>query len=421
MVPLKTTQGHCAEEIRALLGGRDMYVWGGGPLARDVLTSLRKSGIEPKAFVTNRSNDKSAISYGLEVVNVDAVLKDYTDSLIVIASESYLQQADKICQQSGLIKGRDFINFFSIQRPVAVVDVSGICDLECVNCPQGNMVGALSTGVMTFNNYRDVFDKLQQDIPLLCKVELSAWGEPFLNQDLAKIVEYTERGVPCSISTNLIHVENLKEVLSANPSELNITIQGHEGAYEQVMCGTSWSRLLSNLEQFSEVIGQIRPDTRVAIKAYEYKIGSDGFKDSLLALGEQYAIDVEFCSPYPASYDLILDYADGSPVNAGFAFSKDMLVWDLDYALALSRKEANKPCLSQRIFPIINWDMSVSLCHTYCTPRVAKNYLEHSWEELLSLRHNSRHCQVCQEHALHRLDLQVLARHYPDKVTKLFR
>lgn len=418
MVPLKTTQGLAAEKIRVLVADRDLYVWGGGPLARDVVTSLRKSGINPQAFLTNLPNGKGANTLGYEVVHVNAVLNNHTDCFIVIASESFLQQAEEICRQSGLVKGQDFVSYFSISRPAAVVDVSGACDLECVSCPQGNMKRSISDGVMSFDHYRKVFDKLQDDLPLLCKVELFAWGEPFLNQELAKIVAYTEESVPCSIATNLTHVENLKEVLRANPSELSITIQGHEDAYERLMRGASWSQLQSNLAYLSTLMDEVRSDTRVYIKAYEYRMGREGFRTSLRALGEKYGMDVEFCPPYPASYDLILDYAAGRAGNDDFRFCKENLTWNLDRALALSREEIDKPCLSQRIFPIINWDGSVSLCHTYWATRIAENYLEHSWQELLSLRHKSKFCQVCQEHALHRLDLQVLARHFPGEVAR---
>ncbi len=420
MVPLKTTQGLAAEEIRALVDGRDLYVWGGGPLARDVVTSLRKSGIEPRAFVTNLPDGNGVNAFGYRVVHADVVLGDCADGFIVIASESFLRQAEEICRHSGLVKGRDFINYFSIARPAAVVDVSGVCDLECVSCPQGNMKGSLPEGIMSFDHYGKVFDKLQNDLPLLCKVELFAWGEPFLNPELAKIVEYTEGSVPCSIATSLAHVENLKDVLRANPSELSITIQGHEGDYERLMRGASWRQLQSNLAYLSALIDEMRPDTRVYIKAYEYRMGREDFRTTLRAMGEKYAIAVEFCPPYPASYDLILDYAAGRSMNDDFRFYKENLTWDLDRALALSREEIDKPCLSQRIFPIINWDMSVSLCHTYSSPRIAENYLEHTWEELLSLRHSAEFCHTCQEHALHRLDLQVLSRRGQDESGELF-
>jgi hypothetical protein len=325
-----------------------------------------------------------------------------------------------MCLQAGFVNNTDFMSYFKIARPTAVVEVSGQGGFWGAGCSRRKASETQSERLMSFTNYKRVFDKLRGDVPQLCRVDLAAWGDPFHNPQLADIVEYTEKSVPCSIITNLRITERLSEVLKANPSELSIVIHGYADTYERLMPGASWEQLLANLAHLSRVIAEVKPETRVFIKAYQSRLDGAGFRSALHSIGEQYSIDVEFGVPYPASYDDFLGFASGRHLGNEFECVTEALPWDLDSALVLSRRELDMPCLSQRIFPVIHWDMSVGLCHAYCNPRVSSNYLEHDWDELLSLRHASTFCGSCQEHALHRLDLQVLARSYPDEVRKLF-
>ena len=60
------------------------------------------------------------------------------------------------------------------------------------------------------------------------------------------------------------------------------------------------------------------------------------------------------------------------------------------------------------------------LCHLYEQPMLGVDYLATPWPDLLALRHSADHCSRCQQHGLHRLDLPVLSRRFPDLATQLF-
>jgi hypothetical protein len=124
-------------------------------------------------------------------------------------------------------------------------------------------------------------------------------------------------------------------------------------------------------------------------------------------LGFKFSTDWGYLNPC----DKMLDFCEGKNIGEQAKEVLDKLSWDLHDVLNICKKEAYKPCLSQRIFPIINWDLSVSLCHTYCGPLIIHNFLEMSYKDILAIRHNQGQCKTCQKHGLHRLDIEMLKKY----------
>jgi MoaA/NifB/PqqE/SkfB family radical SAM enzyme len=68
-----------------------------------------------------------------------------------------------------------------------LLDSSVLCQLKCPSCNTGNRdTGILGRGYLRFENFRKFVDQH----PLIKRIELSNWGEIFLNPDLEKILAY---------------------------------------------------------------------------------------------------------------------------------------------------------------------------------------------------------------------------------------
>lgn len=410
-VPVTTVQGLTSSEARSLVAGRDAYIWGLGPVSRDVFISLQKSAVDVRGFLDSRARMLGRTFLGLPIVNPDAVLSTPLPSrgFVVVASESYGRKAETFCRDAQLEKGRDYINYRSVARPTAVVDVSGMCDLRCPCCVRGSDLKLRPNGLMSYRTYENVLEKLTSDMPLLTMIELSAWGEPLLNPDLPKIVAITEKCVPACVSTNLKNVEGLEELIKARPTELHVTINGCESCYERMMAGATWRELSDNLHLLGALAAKHHFAANILLKAYAYDCDTDAQKQHFLEMAARLNLRVQFCTPYLSPYDRLLSYVESNEWSCSDELAVRSLTWDVDRALSLARRDIGRPCLCQRIFPIINWDLSVGQCHVFHDPVVSPNYLETDWDELLSLRHGAPHCRVCQKHGLHRLDLEVLA------------
>lgn len=402
MVPLTTVQGLSPDALRALFGVRPLYLWGSGDVALDVLVSLRRMGIVPRAFVDNRLRGEQVGEVcGLPCVSADVVLGAKTDAsprpFVVIASADYRLRAASACSDAGLERGRDFIDQLAVPRPVAVVEVSA---------PDGRH--------MARADFQQLLAKLLSDQPLLCHLELSWLGDPGKHPELASLISYAEQFVPCTVNTTLHSLVDVDGVLAARPSRLNFLVRGHGAAYDPAFGEGTWERAQTVLGALRGVSAPLRPGARIMLRYMrsaevergEYAAWQGEVANSVLRLNAEW--------PYVTPYDAVLAYArDGVPPadeEAQFA----TLPWSLSVALQLSAHDRELPCLSQRVFPVLAVDGTVSACHLYRNAKLAADYRTCEWATLLTARQTCTPCAVCQTQALHRLDVEVLARRHPE-------
>ncbi|KLO22555.1 hypothetical protein X275_05745 [Marinitoga sp. 1197] len=95
-----------------------------------------------------------------------------------------------------------------------------------------------------------------------------------------------------------------------------------------------------------------------------------------------------------------------------------MLV-SLDDMLKNAKKEKDKNCLLKRIVPVINWDLSVMQCCNYTYRKLADNYLDITFEEVIKLRENHPLCKTCQKYGLHRYFNPLYYSDYIDNLLKV--
>ena len=95
----------------------------------------------------------------------------------------------------------------SIRPRMVCLDASTVCQLKCPSCPTalGETGRHLGVGFLKFKDFK----KLVDENPWVSTIELSNWGELFLNKDLIKILEYAySRNVALSAENgaNLNHL-----------------------------------------------------------------------------------------------------------------------------------------------------------------------------------------------------------------------
>jgi MoaA/NifB/PqqE/SkfB family radical SAM enzyme len=101
-------------------------------------------------------------------------------------------------------RGRDMIEPGQIR-----IEASSACQLRCPSCPTttGHALAAIGSGFLKFDDFR----KLLESAPAVRRVELSNYGEAFLNPQLLQILEYAQQKDVAISFDNGANLNNAKE------------------------------------------------------------------------------------------------------------------------------------------------------------------------------------------------------------------
>ena len=88
-------------------------------------------------------------------------------------------------------------------------DASTVCQLKCPSCPtaSGETRANLGAGFLKFADFKKILD----ENPWLSNVELSNWGEIFLNKELIDIIKYAYQNNVALHAFNGANLNNVKE------------------------------------------------------------------------------------------------------------------------------------------------------------------------------------------------------------------
>jgi len=137
-----------------------------------------------------------------------------------------------------------------LSRPiVARVNISPICNLRCPACM--GKAKYVSNHLMSFDEYKHVIDKISRNTLL---VILYDEGEPLLNQDIYKIIEYTNKlNISTTVSTNFsfeLSDNNIERLLLSGLSKIRVSMDGmNQEIYEKYRVGGDLSIVKNNLER----------------------------------------------------------------------------------------------------------------------------------------------------------------------------
>lgn len=412
MVPLTTIQGKSPAAIKSLIGSRDTYVWGGGELALAVITSLKKSGVNCKGILNTSNSLIGRSMFHHKIHHPRDALKDKNQSFVVIATQEYKARAIESCIKAGFETAKDFLTYLLIPRPEAIVEISE--DVEFHEPQTDSLTAMESVSCMPLQRYATILEKLCDDYPLLTKVTLAEWGEPLLNPDLPEIIHLThDQGVSVNLKTYLLCLGDIDGILNADPSEINICVVGSGKNYDDRVGASGWRCLLDNLKLLGRKLASIKPNTITSLKYSALKSDQVEQLSELKAVCKKASIRFVYEDTYLMPYDITLKHLEQTENHSGEIVE---LPWDFERWSRLALEDTSLPCLPQRIFPIVNCDESVSLCHIYKHPKVIDKFLSKNKQELISIRHGHEHCHQCQKFGLHRLDLNVLRGRHPDEV-----
>lgn len=145
-------------------------------------------------------------------------------------------------------KGTTSINYF----PTEVwVELTNLCNLKCVMCPNGLDVGDHTRGFMTWDVFRKVIREIAQHG---CNAQLFLGGESLLNKEAIRMIRYAKNaGCTVSLSTNATVLDSVtaRHLIESGLDNLNFSFDGFTpDEYERIRVNAKYDNVIGNIKAF---------------------------------------------------------------------------------------------------------------------------------------------------------------------------
>lgn len=134
-----------------------------------------------------------------------------------------------------------------------VLETGNICNLKCPLCPTPTRENRIPKGQLTLENAKRIIDRF----PLLYHINMSLWGEPFLNSEIFEIIKYAKsKGVEVLVQSNLnvFDREKAHNVIASGLDILQISLDGaSQEPYEKYRVRGDFNRVIENIKLIKEL------------------------------------------------------------------------------------------------------------------------------------------------------------------------
>ena len=248
---------------------------------------------------------------------------------------------------------------FVVEPTKARLEASTACQLRCPACPttRGDVGRHLGTGLLKPADFAE-FLKLN---PGLQAVELSNYGEVFLNPDLVELLRLAyEREVRITLSNgvnmNRVSAEALEALVRYQVHHITCSIDGAtQDVYAKYRVGGDLDSVLANLERLLEIRRRLKSD-----KPY---------------------LTWQFVLFEHNRHELERARALASELDMKFVTKSD---WRAPKAESNHTFTFHSPCLQLWESPQINWDGRLLGCCVNCWQGFGGNAFESSLSELVN-------------------------------------
>ena len=146
---------------------------------------------------------------------------------------------------------------------IAQIEPTSECNLQCEMCIRKET--GVPIGTMSFENFKKILDKLDS----LFKIHLSGQGEPLLNPEFFRMIEYAnKRGITVYFPTNgtCLTKEIISKIPNLNIGEIAISIDStKKKTYEKIRRGAKFEKVLENIKNLVDETKKTKKRTLVSI------------------------------------------------------------------------------------------------------------------------------------------------------------
>ena len=229
------------------------------------------------------------------------------------------------------------------------LDASTNCQLKCPSCPtaKGEINKHIGGGFLKFEDFQKIADENKS----VLHVELSNWGEIFLNPDLPKILAYAyDKSIALTASNgvnlNTVKPEVLEAVVKYKVRHLNCSIDGaSQETYSIYRRGGNFERVIENIKTINHYKQVYKSD--FPILSWQYVVF--GHNEHEILKAKALASTLNMRLKLKSSWD-----QNFSPIKNKSLLEEEEVTSNLE--------ESNKYCSQLWQIPQINWDGRILGC-----------------------------------------------------------
>jgi MoaA/NifB/PqqE/SkfB family radical SAM enzyme len=238
------------------------------------------------------------------------------------------------------------------------LDVSSVCQLKCKCCTTGNNINKFNKigyGFLSFNNFKNfILNNIN-----IKEIELSNFGEIFLNSDLIKIIKFSDKFniklyANNGVNLNLVSNEVLKSLIKYKFHLLRVSIDGATNyVYKKYRVGGDLNNVINNIKKINYYKKKF--NSKYPILIWQFILFNHNIHEYLLAKKIAKKLNMKFW--VTSNW-----YNKFSPINKSLVL-KNLLKKE-DYLNYKNSFKENGIRVCQRFYknPQINWDGKLMGC-----------------------------------------------------------
>jgi MoaA/NifB/PqqE/SkfB family radical SAM enzyme len=260
------------------------------------------------------------------------------------------------------------------------IDASTVCQLRCPACSTSKGIirnGIIGAGFLSFANFKMLVD----ENPSIMEIELSNWGEIFLNPELIRIVEYAYKKhikltAGNGVNFNSVSDEMIEALVKYQFGYINMSIDGTcQETYCQYRVGGNYNQVIENIEKLNYY--KDKYNSKRPMLSWQFIIF--GHNEHELPKVK------ELCKELNMKFNPKLNHSDIFPVkNKNFVRIESGLgVADRNEYKMRFKMHYKRPCCQCLVSPQINWNGDVLGC---CVNKWEKygNLLEQTLDSIIN-------------------------------------
>ncbi len=303
---------------------------------------------------------------------------------------------------------------------------------SCPSCPVGNLSEAKTPEKYMRPELLERIIRKAKSECRLTEINLYNWTEPFLHPNLSEMIRIVRsHKVPCGLSTNLNLLNDIDDVMAANPDMLKVSLSG----FSQKIYGRTHRKgdielVKRNMAEVARAKERAGVTTRLVV-AYHRYLGNHQDEATMQAYAESLGFKMEPAWAFFMPLEKMLAFAGSDMIDAAINTEDrqiiDLLALPLADALAAAQSAPQQSCPLRARQMAITASGEVTLCCASFDQSkfVIGPYLGTPIDELQKLKYRHEVCGSCMDNGLHVLftyncdifddiALANVARHYPD-------